>query len=287
MVDATLSRDGTSVSLPLVDNQSGSPVVGRDIGHPHLNLRSTGFADPRAFDFYNITETYTLTGWLSDESTAYTDAITLADLLKSDGSGPLTLDIPLDRYGDNMSVVPAAGSETAVSLSYEPGDPWVLFDVSLTRVSSYVSNVPDDKITTTPTASGTGPIQLTDGSTTVDLDVDVTIERSVGRPNSTLQRSTGDTFPFYIDKAKSAYDAFEISFDATETANQTVQDLKDLVGQKLGKSSLTLDFNGIFGMGAFSVVPPGARAFRDVVPSGYDSVGFVPTLQLRRVQDTG
>jgi hypothetical protein len=289
MVDATISRDGTSVSLPLVDNSSGTPLVSRDIGKPHLAIRNVGAADPYMQDRYSALENYTLTGWLKS-ATAFDDAITLADLLKNHGQGsPITLDIPLDGYDDNIKVVPAAEQEQAVTLAYEPGDPWVGVDLSLTRVSAYqgASSVDGNLISNTPTASGDGPIQLSDPgtSTTIDLTNDIVVERTTGRPNSTLSRRTDKQYPQYIDKIKTAFDEFSISFQATEGDTiQTVRDLNDMILRKRGTQPLKLNFNGVYGMGEMSVAPVGSQAQRDTKPSGYEGISIVPTLSLRRVR---
>jgi hypothetical protein len=287
MADATLSRDGTSVTVPLVDSGSGAPLVSRDIGKPHLALRNTGEPDPYFTDEYSGLEQYTLTGRFYDNS-AYTDAITLADLIKNHGQGnPITLDLSVDAYESGIKVVPAAEQESAVSLTYAAGDPWVTVDINLTRVSAWQGsdNIDDDFLSTTPTASGTGPIQVSDGTTTVDMVDDVNVERTVGRPNSTLSRRTDKAFPQYIDRVKTAYDAFGFDFQITESNVTRVRELNSLLSQKRGSNPLTLDFNGLYGLGEFSVMPVGARMQRDAAPAGYEGVSLVPSLTLRRVRD--
>lgn len=288
MVDATLSRNGTTVTLPLVDQGSGVPLVSRGTGHPHLDIRNTGAADPYFQDRFSTIESYSLVGRYHD-SNAYADAIELADMIKNIGNGsPITLNIPLDEYDDDIKVVPAAEQESAATLTYDPGNPWVTVDLNLTRISAYQgdNNFDDssDFISNTPTAAGTGPIQLSDGTNTVDLVNDIAVERTVGRPNDTISRRTDKQYPQYISRVKTAYDGFSISFDITDSNVATVRELNTMVGQKLKSTPLTLDFNGVYGMGAFDVVPPGSESARDVSPSGYEGVSLVPTLNLRRVR---
>jgi len=47
--------------------------------------------------------------------------------------------------------------------------------------------------------------------------------------------------------------------------------------------SLTLDFQGLFGLGSFNVIPDGSQAFRYQRVAGQKDVENAPTLSLRRV----
>lgn len=282
MAEATISRNGTSVTLPLLADGAGTALVARDIGKPNLSVQSTGSINPRFLDFWSGNEQFTLTGRFWD-SNAYSDAISLADLIKENSNGtPLTLDINISDYDSDMTVAPAVGSDAALSLSYSPGrrnD--VDVQLSLVRISELRGGT--DQPASTPTASGTGPIQLTDGSTPVDLVDGVTVTRNVGRPQSVIRRSPVSVYPFYIEKPKTAYDAFELAFDITSNTVSTVNDIADLFSQRLGRSPLTLDFNGLYGMGEFNVVPDGSQALRHNRESGFQGVASIPTVNLRRV----
>lgn len=283
---ATLERDGTTVTIPLLEGGSGAALVARDTGKPDVEIHSTGHEDPYFNDVWSGVQTFSIVGRFFRAS-AYSDAIALADMLKNHGQGsPITLGLSIDGYADDMSVVPAGNQQQAVSLTYPAGHTdWATVELSLTRVAEYQgsNSVPSDLLSSTPTASGTGPITLSDGSELVTFETDVDVERIVGRPNSTISRRPNQAFPTYIDKIKSAYDVFELELTYTEDSASTVRTLNDMLATPLVRDALTLDFGGLFGMGSFSVVPTGSQAGRDVAPSGHAGVRFVPTLSLRRV----
>jgi hypothetical protein len=282
MVTATIARDGTSVDIELLASGSGTPLVSRDHGKPNLEIQSTGAINPRHIDQWSGLETYNLTGLLTG-STAYTDAITLLDLIKSNSNGKTTtLNIGMSEFDDDINVVPAAGSDTAATVNYNPGwTDYLPVDLTLTRVSEVASG--QNQPASTPTATGTGPVQLKYQGTEIDLTDNVTVSRSVGRPQSVVRRVPNDRYPRYRDKYKTAYDAFDLSFRITEATITTVNQIVDMFSQQLGRNSLTLDFNGLYGMGAFNVVPIGSGALRTQRQSGREGMNNVPTIQLRRV----
>lgn len=281
MVDVTVSRGGTSVAITLLSDSAQDPLLPVDVGKPHQNMQNSGALDPRVSDFWSIQKTYSIFGRLTG-SNAYSDAITLADLIKSNSNGTeLTLDVPLTEFDSTFNVAPAAGVEEALSLAYPPGTKdRVDVELSLTRIDSTLAGA--SQSASTPTAAGSGPIQITDGTDTVDLTPDITVNRLIGRPNSTVRKQPQTTFPVHIDHQKAAFDGFEISYK--ERANiSNIATLADIFEQKLGRDSLTLDFNGLFGLGQFNVVPMGTNALRHVRQSAEGAVSPVPTINLRRV----
>ncbi|AHG00977.1 hypothetical protein HALLA_12150 [Halostagnicola larsenii XH-48] len=172
-----------------------------------------------------------------------------------------------------------------MTIAYDVGQTnFVDCEVSLTRVNT--THGSGSQVAETPTATGNGPITLSYGSQSVEFRDDIVVDRSVGRPNSVVRRTTFD-FPNYEDKIKAAYDGFEIGVEFTDNAVSRATTLKSMVGQKLGRTSLTLDFNGIYGLGAFDVVPEGSQALRTVRASAEQGVIVVPTLKLRRVMADG
>lgn len=282
-VDVTVSRGGTSVDIPVLDNSSGTPLVSKDVGDPNLNIQESGSLQPRHIDQWSGLEQYTIFGRL-DGGSAYSDANTLADLIKSNSDGtPLDLNIPLNDFDDTIKVAPAAGQDQSVALSYPPANRQrVDVDLALTRVA------PDlvegyTQSASTPTDGGSGPIKITDGSTSVNLETDVEVQRTIGRPNSTIRR-TPEQFPRLTDNHKRAADRFEISLEFTSSAVSNINDLVALFSQQLGRDSLTLDFQGEFGLGAFNVVPDGSQALRHTRPSAQEAVNLVPTINLVRVR---
>jgi len=275
MATATLDRDGTTVQIPLVTDSSGSPVVSRDYGKPNQEIQPTGSINPRFSDFWSGLQQYTLSGIFKSD-TAYSDAIALLDLIKSNSNGnQLTLNIDMPEFDTDIPVVPAAGQETACSVEYNPGwRNYVPVELSLTRA---VTESGGNQPATTPTTSGSGPIQISDGSTTVDLVNDVTVSRSVGRPQSTVRKAPDGITPNHYDKFKTAYDGFELSFEVVENATTQITDIVNIFNQQLGRSPLTLDFQGLF------VIPEGSQALRHTRLSGEQGTGSVPTINLRRV----
>lgn len=281
MAKATLTRGSTTVELPLITNSSGTPLAIRSIGKPNLNIQPTGAIDPRHIDQWSGNEQYNLLGRFID-SNAYSDAIELADLIKSNSDGTeLTLNINMSEFDSDIPVAPSAGQDQAVSISYLPGRrDEVHIDLGLTRIKETIAG--STQPASTPTASGSGPIQITDGTKTVDLVEGVEVTRNIGRPNSVVRRST-DQYPIHIDKHKTAADTFELSLQFTDNTVSQVNDLVDIFNSQLGRDSLTLSFNGLYGLGDFSVVPSGSEALRAVRSSGEQGTNLVPSINLRRV----
>jgi hypothetical protein len=284
MAVATLERGNTSVSLPLLSDSSGTPLVVRSIGKPNLNIQETGAINPRSLDQWSGLEQYTLTGRF-DGPTAYSDAITLCDLIKANGDGEaITLNIDMPDYDSDMSVVPGAGQDSALSVVTNPGwRNYVEVDLSLTRVSDTLGG--GDQPANTPTANGSGPITLSDGVDTVELTSDIEVTRSVGRPQDVVRRSPNNRDPIHISKFKTASDTFELSFEFSEDTVTETNKVVDIFRRQLGRNSLTLDFQGLFGLGAFDVVPDGSEAVRHNRQAGYKSSGLIPSVTLRRVLD--
>ncbi len=283
MATATLERDGTSVDIPLLSNSSGTPLVVRGIGKPHVNFRNGGVINPRHDDLWSGLEQYTITGRFH-ETDAYSDAIKLVDLIKSPSQGPeLTLNIDMPDYESDIFVAPAAGQDEALAVTYNPGwRDYVEVDLALTRINKTFSG-DIDQTANTPTASGSGPIELSYRGTTVQLTSDITVERTVGRPNSVIRKNSLTTYPDHFEKFKSAADRFELSFEFAENTVSKTNEVVDLFTKRLAYSSLTLDFNGLYGMGSFNVVPDGSEAVRHTRQSGYKSSGVIPSVSLRRV----
>lgn len=278
---ATLSRGSTTITMDLVD-ESGSPLIATDIGKPEAGASNKGTLDPRWSDQWSRAETISFSAELASSS-AYQDAIDLADLIKSHSDGQdLSLDVSLGEYPDSMTVCPAAEQDEALTISYDVGQrDWLRVELVLTRIQT--TNGSADQQASTPTATGSGPITLTDGSTSVEFTRDVVVDRAVGRPRSSVRPQPQD-LPKYYDERKRAHDQFELAAEfGVGNAASKASDLRKLVGQRLGRDSLTLDFKGVYGLGEFDVVPAGANALRFVRQAGEQGTVTVPTLSLRRV----
>jgi len=297
MTTVTVSRGSRSVDIPLLSDGAQDPLLPVDVGKPDQNFQNSGDLNPRVSDFFSVQKTYTVIGRLTGNS-AYNDAIRLADLIKSNSDGvELELDVPLPEFDNDILVAPPAGVAEALSLAYPAGTrDRVDVELSLVRIEETMAGA--NQPATSPiiaaygadygsdygnaTASTTDILELTDGNNTVQLTADVTVNRLVGRPNSTIRKNPTGIFPKHIDHQKAAYEAFEISYKE-RTSISNISTLVDLFEQKLGRGSLTLDFNGLFGMGQFDVVPMGGNALRHVRQSAEGAVSPVPTINLRRV----
>jgi len=283
-MNIALSRGSFSVELP-IRGETGSPVVTTDVGAPNIDVSASGTLDPVAIDQRSRVLTDGFRGVFqgATPSDDYDNAIELADMIKSNGNGDaIDATIPLPEYDSGVLRVPAAGQEQALQLVYNPGQRgFVEVDLGLTRVQRINGGAEQEY--NTPTATGTGPIQISDGLNTVDLTTDVQVTRNVGRPNSEIKPTSTDRLPYYVEHQKSAYDAFELALKFTSGVDTDLVALRDIFQQRLGSNSLTLDFNGLYNMGQFNVMPDGSQALRYVRQSGEQGTSTIPTINLRVV----
>lgn len=282
MTNATLSLGSESVTIPLLE-EGGQVLVSSDLGKPSVNLPNAGGSlFPRSLDNWSGVQNISLRGRFHD-SNAYSDAITLVELIEDDwGNDELRLDIGLSEYDSNMLVMASAGSDQAVSLDYQPGHKNdVVVDLSVTRVGRIDGTGSRD--VTTPTASGTGPIQLQALGNTVDLKTDIVVNRTAGRPNDVVRRQPNGEFPYGINKQKVITEDITLEFALPETPVSALESIGAIFRSQLGREPVTLDFNGIYGYGAFSVLPVGSAPFRQARRAGYEGMVTCPTFSFRRV----
>lgn len=279
MAVATLTRGSTSIDIPL-EEEGGEILVASTFGKPEVQVRqSGGTINPRINDRWSGIQTFELTGKFFDYATTHD----LADLLKSASTDALELSLPGDVYPDTVQVAPAAGQDAALSLSYPAGrKDLVDASLSLTRVGQTVGVGGQDA--TTPRASGSGPVQLTIGSTTIDLPTaDLSLERTVGRPNDVVRRQPSTADPRYEVKPKVTNDVFTFQFETLQNIPQTLNAITDSIfREQLGRSGVTINFNGELGLGAIDAIPVGSSPFRQVHQAGRGWV-TVPALDFRRI----
>lgn len=283
MVDATISRGSTSIDIPLVISGSGQPLLSVDLGKPNMKVQNHGELDPRSMDNGSGNEQYTITGRFIN-SDAHSKAIELFDLIKSNANGEnLLFDIDLDEFESNIKVAPGAGMDEPLTLTYPPGrKDWVEVDLSLTRIGRLLGS--SEQPASTPTASGDGPIQLSYRGTSVDLVREITVTRSGGRPKSVTRTDYTSNYPYYIDKHKTAIDRFELSVEFSDSNYLSkINDIVEMFSQQLYRNNLSLDFNGVYGLGSIPVVPEGSGALRHNRVSGEKGTKIIPTIQLRRI----
>lgn len=281
-VTATLERNNVTVDLPILA-EGGDLAIARDFGKPNLRMQTNGRIDPRSMDQWAGQQSLNIYGQFIGES-AYTGVRKLSNFIKSSTAGrDTTLSIPLDRYPDSMLVAPSAGQDVALSVEYPPGQRnWVPYELTLSRVSQIVGS--GSMQARTPTAIGSGPVELSGPTNTIELTTDISFTREVGRPNSETTKST-NSYPTYTEHQRSAFDAWSLGFEEIDNADQITQQMAQMFSQQLGRDSLTLDFNGIFGLGSFNVIPQGSQAMRQVESVGESGVMEFPTVNLRVVEN--
>lgn len=283
MAVATLSRGNTSVEVSLLD-EAGSPLVATSFGKPEVQIRdSGGTINPRVVDQWSSLESFNLTGRLFD----YQKSHDLADLVKSASTTPLELSIPNDAYPDTMTIAAAAGQDSALTLDYPAGRRNIVnVSMDLTRVGDVVGV--GNQQASTPTASGSGPVQININGTTIDVPTaDLSLSRTVGRPNDAIRRVPGRADPRYEVKAKVTSDVFTFEFETLENIPATLNALTDnIFRERLGRSGVVIDFNGLLGLGEIEGIPVGSSPFRQVHQAGRDWT-TVPTLEFRRTYSEG
>ena len=278
MVNATLSRGQESIDIPLQE-EGGEILLSATFGSPNTTIHETGGTiEPRLNDRWSGLENYQLVGKLYDYETAHD----LADMVKGSSDKPLELSIPNDTYPDTIQVAPSAGSDSALSLDFPAGrKDLVDIEATFTRIGRF--QVENPQLTQTPRATGNGPVQFVIGGSTVDVPTaDLSLERTVGRPNDVVRRDRGAD-PFYLAKAKVTSDVFTFSWETLTDIPETLNAITDnIFRQQLGRRGVTVDFNGVLGLGEIEAVPVGSSPFRQVHQAGRGWVS-VPVLELRRV----
>ena len=279
MAVATLTRGSTSIEIPLQE-EGGEILVSSSFGKNEVDIRrSGGTLDPRTNDRWSGLQNFEIAGKLFDYETSHD----LADLIKSASTEPLELTIPSDLYDDNITVCPSAGSDSALGLNYPAGRRNIV-DVSLTLTRVGPVQGVGGQQAQTPRASGSGPVQIRIGSTTVDLPTaGLSLERSVGRPNDVVRRRPSQSDPRYQVKPKVTSDVFTFAFETLDNIPETLNAItENIFRDQLGRGGVTIDFNGVLGLGAIEALPVGSSPFRQVHQAGRGWV-TVPTLEFRRI----
>jgi hypothetical protein len=220
-------------------------------------------------------------------SNAFSKSIQLADLIKEDPAGQdLKLSTPFADYPEPMLVAPQAANAGAFSVDYPKGySDHTTIQLQLSQISQSITD-PDRQVST-PTASGNGPIELRANGNAVTLDTDISVSRSVGRPNDSMTKSQSD-LGRYIYKHKVTADSFSISFQLTDNIQSKLSTItNDIFRRKLGRTGIKLDFQGLYNLGSFSVFPEGSAPIRYQRRAGYGEGQInLPTLDLRVIRET-
>jgi hypothetical protein len=287
MASVNLFREGEEgLVIPLIDS-SGTPLFSVDFGKPFANVhQNSGSIDPRVQDRWSSQINYTIIGRFTGDN-AHDKAIELANLIKEDPNGDrLAMLTSFPEVDDVVEVAPQAGNGSCLQIEYPKGyTDYVTVQLQLTRVSSSITSASRD--ISTPTASGNGPIELIANGNTVELDTDVSVSRSVGRPNDSMTKSLS-SFGRYIYKNKVTADRFSLAFQFTDEVQSKIITITDQIfKQPLGRSGILLDFNGLFGLGEFRVFPEGSAPIRYQHRAGHGEEQInLPTVDLRVIRDT-
>lgn len=279
MATVTLSRGSTSIDIELVE-EAGEQLLSTSFGKNNVNVREQGGTLlPRIQDQWSSLENYELVGKLYDYGTAHD----LADLVQTASADPMELEIPNPAYPDVVTVAAGAGQEGALGVSFPEGRR-DLVDVSLSLTRVGPVNAALEQQASTPRASGNGPVEVRVSGESIELPTaDLSLERSVGRPNDVIRRQPQTADPRYIAKAKVTSDVFTFSFETIRNIPETLNALTDnIFRNQLGRTGVTVDFNGMLGLGAIEAIPIGSSPFRQVHQAGRDWV-TTPTLEFRRI----
>jgi hypothetical protein len=286
MVSVTISRGGTSIDIPLLES-GGTPLFSTDFGKPFANIHeNSGSINPRVQDRWSAQINHTIIGrFIADD--AHTKAIQLAELIKSDpNNDTLRLSTPFADYPEPMTVAPQSGNAGSLQVNYPKGyTDYVDIQLQLSQVGTSINTA--TRSVTTPTASGTGPIELIANGNIVTLDTDVSVSRSVGRPNDSMSKSLNDLGQ-YIYKTKVTADRFSLSFQITDNIQSKLTTItNDIFRTPLGRSGILLNFNGLFGLGEFRVFPEGSAPIRYQRRAGHGEGQInLPTIDLRVIRNT-
>ena len=279
MAVATLTRGNDSIEIPLQE-EGGEILVSSTFGKPEVDIRrSGGTLNPRSQDQFSGLQNFEIVGKFFDYDTSHD----LAEIINSASTDPLELTIPTDLYEDDITVCPSAGSDSALDLSYPAGRRNIV-DVSLTLTRVGQVQGVGEQQAQTPRDTGNGPVQIRIGSRTVDLPTaGLSLERAVGRPNDVVRRQPRQADPRYLVKPKVTSDVITFAFETLDNIPETLNAItENIFRDQLGRGGVSIDFNGVLGLGAIEAIPVGSSPFRQVHQAGRGWV-TVPTLEFRRV----
>lgn len=282
---ATLERGSRTVDIPLIE-EAGAASPTRAVGLPSHEIHEDGRVNPRSgIHNHSVNEQIQFSTRLYDGDIAI--AHDVADMIKAHSGGqPITLNVPFQEFDNDMLVIPAAEQDTALEIEFPAGAQYCNLSLTLTRVGQLLGT-DSSKTAPTPRAPGSGPITLSSTSQSVEFATgSVTVTREVGQPNLEASRRPAQQFPTATDKRGSASDIFEITLEHLTDPSGKISRVLDLVRTLRGRETLTLEFNGTYGMGGFNVMPSGSNAFRHVRVAGRKGSEHqrMPALKLRVVR---
>lgn len=284
MTSITVSRGSESVTMDVYE-QAGNLHIARDVGKPESRVYMTGAEAPKASDTRAPMETYTVIGQLVGPG-AYADARTLAEDIVLPHSGGTSATLDLSNVSGLSSESVAFIGERPVAFGYPPGQgEWVSVQLQATVVTDTLGGTGGADSGGTP-GSGTGPVTLSRGGTSITLSDNIDLERTVGRP-ANKSRHPSDDDPYVVDRRRAYMDSWDISGLWRSNAATNQSDLLDtIIKPPLKQDALTLDFNGVYGLGSYTVHPVGSQSARVSWLAGETGMNRVETLKLITIDNS-
>lgn len=281
MTSVTVSRGSRSVTFD-VYGTGGSLMVARDTGKPEASLYKTSASTPRFADHRAPMEAYTVVGQLVG-SGAYEDARVLAEDIVRPASGGTSATLDLSNISGLDSETVGFLGPRSVALGYPAGQgEWVSLQLQAVVVDNTIGGTSMGD--TGSSGSGSGPVKLDRDGTSITLKKDLDVERKVGRPENTLRHDASDN-PYLVDKPRAYSDEFGLRGVWTTNASSEQNTLiEDIVKPPLGYGTLTLDFQGLLGLGSYTVAPVGSKSTRVTWSAGEEGTVRVDGLKLKVVK---
>jgi hypothetical protein len=260
MTSVTVSRGSRSVTFDVYESPGGLHIA-RDVGKPDSRVYRVGRDDPRYVDNRAPLEAYTVVGQLVGDG-AYEDARTLAEDIVKAHSGGTNATLDLSAVSGLTSKAVGFTGDRALRLGYPPGQgEWVSLQLTAMVVGNTIGGTTQGDAGSGQ-SSVTGEVTLSSDSHSVELVNNIDMERRCGRPDN-KSRFTAEDEAYIVDRQRASHDEFELS-GLWRTDAATTQDtlVENILKPKLGSGSLTLDFNGHYGLGSYQVAAVDPRSAR-------------------------
>lgn len=281
MTTVTVSRGSRSVTFEVYE-RAGSMLVSRDVGKPEGKLYRTGSKAPTFADHRAPIEAYQVVGQLVGPG-AYEDARVLAEDIVRPASGGKTATLDLSNVSGLGAETVGFIGDRAVAFGYPPNQgEWVSIQLGAVVVDNTIGGESVGPAGTPGT--GSGPVTISRGGTSLELVKNLDVERRVGRPENTTRHDADDD-PYLVDRPRAFSDIFEVSalWNTNAAANQNTL-VEQIIKPPLGYGTLTLDFNGTYGLGSYTVAPVDTRSARVSWSAGESGMVRIESLKLMVVE---
>lgn len=283
MTEITVTKGGNSVTFEIYEEPAGM-LFARDIGKPEARIYRVGREAPRTTDHRAPMESYLVVGQIVG-SDAHDDARVLAEDIVGSHSGGNAATLDLSNVSGLESETVTFFGEQALQLHYPPAQPdWVSLQMQASIVRDVIGggSVPSASSST----SGSGPVTLTRGGDSITIVNNLDIERRVGLPSTTSRHDSGSD-PYAVEPNRAPMRTWEITgmWNTNAATNQNTL-VETILKPQLGYGSLTLDFNGIYGLGSYEVASPFAQSARVSWSAGEEGMVWINALKLLEVDNS-